>query len=74
MDQFDAATLTTAFLTLVFSHQVGKYWSLGHKQWSLRKHRRLCARTPEDCPFCGKEHEKYCHPLVRLRQQPLPYK
>ena len=74
MDHFDVATLMTAFLILVFFIQVSQLWSLGHEQWSERKPRLLRPRTPEDCPFCGEEHEKHCHPLVRLRQQPVPYK
>jgi transposase-like protein len=74
MDQIDVATLTTAFLILFFFVRARQLWSLGHEQWSEKKPRRLRPRTPEDCPYCGKEHEKHCHPVVRLRQQPVPNK
>ena len=57
MDQIDVATLMTALLILFFFHQVGQLWSLGRERWSEKKPRRLRPRTPEDCPYCGEEHE-----------------
>jgi len=72
MDQIDVATLVTAFLILFFFVQARQLWSLGHEQWSEKKPRRLRPRAPEDCPFCGEEHESHCHPVVRLRH-PIPY-
>ncbi len=74
MDQIDVATMTTAFLLLFFLVRARQLWSLGHEQWSEKTPRRLRPRTPEDCPYCGEEHERHCHPLVRVRQQPVPYK
>ena len=73
MDQIDVATLTTALLIVFFFYQVGQLWSLGHERWSEKRPRRMRPRTPEDCPYCGEEHESHCHPLVRLRQHPVPY-
>jgi len=72
MDQFDVATFTTAVLILVFFFQALTLWSPQHEQGAMKKPRRLRPRTPEDCPYCGKEHESDCHPVVRLRQ-PIPY-
>ena len=74
MDQIDVATLLTALLILFFFHQVLQFVTPQHEPWSEKKPRRLRPRTPEDCPFCGEEHEKHCHPWVRLRKPPVPYK
>ena len=74
MDQFDVATFTTAVLILVFFFQALTLWSPQHEQGAVKKPRRLRPRTPEDCPYCGDEHERHCHPMVRLRRQPIPYK
>ena len=74
MDQIDVATMTTAFLLLFFLVRARQLWSLGHEQGSEKKPRRLRPRTREDCPYCGEEHEKHCHQLVRFRRQPIPYK
>ena len=62
MDQIDVATFTTAVLILVFFFQALTLWSPQHEQGAVKKPRRLRPRTPEDCPFCGDEHDIHAIP------------
>lgn len=74
MSQNDVAVFVTALLLVLLIGRAIELKALLKKDGKARKPRRLRPRTPEDCPYCGEEHESKCHPVVRFRRQPIPYK